>query len=413
MSDRGGGDDQASGESGTSKRPTKGQPVKGQAVKGQISDGEPMRVVVVDDSSFVRRAITRMLENDDRIEIVGQAATGEELITRLEEWNPDAITLDLSMPGMGGLQTLDHIMAHRPTPVIILSTHSAKDAPLTIEALHRGATDFIDKQQYSLVDFEALRSVIVQKLLHLRGITPLSVAGEPAAEEQKARAPVAETRSAPPAPRKRKPAPRAPRRPPPPEITAGRFDLLLVGASTGGPPTIQRLLEDLGPDFPLPVVIVQHMPKGFTSAFAERLNAHLPLHVREASDGEALRPATVYIAPAGLHLKFRRRGGEVLAVLDPEPAKLAHRPSVDVMLASAAQNLGRRCLAVLLTGMGSDGAAGMLRVRDAGGYTVGQDAASCVVYGMPRAAANLNALVEEVGLDALGIRLRTLLKDAG
>lgn len=376
----------------------------------------PLRVVVVDDSSFVRRAISRMLEADERIEIVGQAATGEELVTHLDEWRPDAITLDLSMPGMGGLQTLDHIMSRRPTPVIILSTHSAKDAPLTIEALHRGATDFIDKQQYSLVDFEALRGIIVQKLLQLRGVSPQPGVAPPRPGTDPKR---------PPAPGRNRAqrgaataGSRFEARERKGEATPGvapsaRFEIVVLGASTGGPPTIQRLLEDLGPSLPVPLVVVQHMPEGFTRAFAERLNTHLPLQVREAEDGETLLPGTVYIAPAGRHLRLARVGETLVARLDREPSQVSHRPSVDVLFESAAEVVGKRSLAVLLTGMGTDGAVGMLQVRKAGGLTLGQDAASCVVHGMPRAAANLHAVIEEASLERLGPRLRHLLGDPG
>ncbi|MCB1057663.1 MAG: chemotaxis-specific protein-glutamate methyltransferase CheB [Acidobacteria bacterium] len=375
--------------------------------------GGPLRVVVVDDSSFVRRAISRMLEADDRIEIVAQASTGEELVTHLDEWRPDAITLDLSMPGMGGLQTLDHIMSRRPTPVIILSTHSAKDAPLTIEALHRGATDFIDKQQYSLVDFEALRGVIVQKLLQLRGVSPRprrETGPAPARERSGTTSSRGKTAVRSPAAARS----RGTKAEPPATVDpAARFEVVVVGASTGGPPTIQRVLEDLGSLVRVPVVIVQHMPAGFTRAFAERLNTHLPLHVREAEDGETLLPGTVYIAPAGRHLRLARSGEMLVARLDAEPSQVSHRPSVDILFDSAAEVAGKRTLAVLLTGMGSDGAAGMLQVRKAGGWTLGQDAASCVVHGMPRAAANLHAVLEESSLERLGPRLRHLLGESG
>ncbi|MEM9293082.1 MAG: chemotaxis-specific protein-glutamate methyltransferase CheB [Acidobacteriota bacterium] len=393
------------------------------------SSSGPLRVAVVDDSSFVRKAISRMLENDERIDIVGQAASGEELLTHLLEWAPDAITLDLSMPGMGGLQTLDRVMAVRPTPVIILSTHSAKDAPLTIEALHRGAMDFIDKQQYSLVDFESLRAVILEKLLSVRsaslpsprrggtGEQPAAKtsprSSKPTARGKLGKSPQSQSqsrsRTGPQSraqPRTRGEAGavrRAPVQPSP------RFDVLLVGASTGGPPTIQKLLEDLGATVSVPVLVVQHMPKGFTRAFADRLNSHLEVSVREASDGERLELSTVYLAPAGMHLRVARREDQLFAQLTESPRHLTHRPSVDVLFESAARVVGRRCLAALLTGMGSDGAQGMARIADAGGYTVVQDMESCVVYGMPRAAKNLRAVREELSLDVLGGRLQQLL----
>ncbi len=360
--------------------------------------GSPLRVAVVDDSSFVRRAIARMLGDDPRLEIVGQASSGEELLAQLEHWQPDVITLDLSMPGMGGLQTLDRIMSQRPTPVIILSTHSAKDAPLTIEALHRGAMDFIDKQRYSLVDFESLRAVITEKILEVtEGTVPLTdktLTEKSLLQDVSTPEPVPEEAAV---------------QGDPKELCSKYFDLLLVGASTGGPPTIQRLLQDLGPEVPVPVAIVQHMPQGFTKAFAERLNAVLPLQVHEAIDGEPLLPAHVYIAPAGLHLRFSTSDDRYLVSLEAEPADVTHRPSVDVLYEAAAKTVGSRVLAVLMTGMGSDGAVGMMRLRHKGAYTVVQDQDSCVVYGMPRAAVKLQAAREEVAMEGMGKRLLEIL----
>lgn len=350
---------------------------------------------MVDDSSFVRRAIARMLEEEARVEIVGLASSGEELLMHLEEWAPDVITLDLSMPGMGGLSTLDRVMVLRPTPVIVLSTHSAKDAPATIEALHRGAMDFIDKAQYSLVDFQALREVILEKLLSVRAVS----LPEPVPPAQ------ADSRSSPRAasgPRRVAP------KPPPAARKSERFDALLIGASTGGPPAIQRLLEELGTP-PVPVLVVQHMPLGFTRAFAERLNAHLPLQVREVRNGELLAAATVYIAPAGRHLLLDKAEDRLVALLREEPRDARHRPSVDLLFRSGARVLGPRALVLLLTGMGADGAEGMGKILRAGGHTVAQDASSCVVYGMPKAAKARGAVREEVSLDDMGERIAKLL----
>lgn len=346
-----------------------------------------IRVALADDSSFIRRALARLLSQDDGIELMGTATCGEELLDQLDRWRPDAIILDLSMPGMGGLQTLDRIMATRPTPVIILSTHSKKDAPQTIEALHRGAMDFIDKQEYSLVDFDALRGVLLEKLRLATGM----VGDEP---------------DEPP-----------PRLPEPPRRTAGaawiapdtdEVGIVLLGASTGGPPAIERILRDLGSILPVPVAIVQHMPAGFTRAFADRLNAYLPLQVREAVDREPLLPGTVYIAPGGVHLTVIWEGGGLKAALSNEPTA-THRPSVDVLFASAAAVVGRRTVAVLLTGMGHDGARGMAELVRVGGRTFAQDEETSVIYGMPKAAVVAGGVGESLPLQAIGGRLREIL----
>jgi two-component system chemotaxis response regulator CheB len=366
-----------------------------------------IRVALADDSSFVRKAVARMLADETDVELVGSAGCGEELLDHLERWAPDAIILDLSMPGMGGLSTLDRIMTRRPTPVIILSTHSKKDAPQTIEALHRGAMDFIDKQQYSLVDFEALRNVLLEKIRHVtarESQTPLN--GAPRRGRRSATAGGAAI-TGPVAPR---PAPAVV---PAVPVDNGAPEVVLIGASTGGPPAIERILRDLGSQLPAPVLVVQHMPAGFTRAFAERLNAHLPLQVREVAHEEALLPGTVYIAPGGLHLRLARDGGQLRALLSAEPERTMHRPSVDVLFASASAVVGPRAVAALLTGMGQDGAEGMAELARAGGHTIAQDEASCVVYGMPRAAIVAGAVAETLPLPRIGGRLRELLAPAG
>lgn len=349
-----------------------------------------MRVAVVDDSAFIRKALTRMLASEDGLRVVGAAESGEELLDNLSSWRPDVITLDLTMPGMGGLQTLDRVMDERPTPVIILSTHAGEDAPLTIEALHRGAVDFIDKQRYSLMDFGALRAVLVEKILQV-------VSGP----GQRQRRPV-----------ERPPSRAAPAEAPPPEKVQGVsfYELVVMGSSTGGPPIIERILTDLGPDVDVPVVVAQHMPPRFTQAFAERLNAHLPLQVREASDGEALVGATAYIAPGGRNLRLlRSNDGRIVARLGSHDGRGYHQPSVDILFGSAAESAGERTIAVLLTGMGRDGAEGMAKLRRRGARTIAQDRESCIVYGMPQAAVQRGAVELSLPADRIGAHVRTLL----
>jgi two-component system chemotaxis response regulator CheB len=186
-------------------------------------------------------------------------------------------------------------------------------------------------------------------------------------------------------------------------------ELAVIGASTGGPPAIERILRDLGSRLPVPVAVVQHMPAGFTRAFAERLNAHMPLHVREAMHEEALLPGTVYIAPGGYHLRVARDRGQLRADLSLDPEGSMHRPSVDVLFASAAEVVGPRVVAALLTGMGQDGAEGMVGLIRLGVHTIAQDEASCVVYGMPRAALAAGGVTETLPLPRIGGRLRELL----
>lgn len=345
-----------------------------------------VRVAVVDDSTFIRKAITRMLEGHPQVQLVGSAGSGEELLTNLERWQPDVITLDLDMPGMGGLATLDRVMTQRPTAVIILSTHSGEGAPMTIEALHRGATDFIDKQRYSLVDFEALRGVLLEKIFQVTGVERVDDEEQETSESTPLVEPVTTDVSIP-----------------------GAYDVVVMGASTGGPPTIQTILERLGDSVPVPVVVVQHMPIGFTQAFAERLNAYLPIRVREVVVPERLMPETVYIAAAGNHLRITRQDAELRAEISTEPMDTPHVPSIDVLFESAARAVGRRAVGVLLTGMGSDGAKGLAALKQKGGYTLAQDEESCIVYGMPRSALALNAINEMGAPEMIGSRLSELI----
>lgn len=350
-----------------------------------------VRIAVADDSSFIRRAIARMFEKQPGVRLVGSAPNGEDLLASLEAWSPDVVILDLSMPGMGGLCTLDTIMARRPLPVIILSTHTRTGAPLTIEALHRGAVDFIDKQRYSLVDFEALRGILLEKIRQVTGKKP----GRREAGDTGQAAWV-----------------------PPPSWHADRApELAVLGASTGGPPALEQILRGLGADLPVPVAVVQHMPVGFTRAFAERLDANLPLRVCEPEQGEELCGGTVYIAPAGRHLRVVREGEGLRAALDEKLGQATlHCPSVDVLFSSVREAVGKRAVAVLLTGMGQDGAQGMVELMRDGAHTIAQDEASCVVYGMPRAALAAGGVCETLPLDSIGGRLRRLLlgpADAG
>lgn len=344
-----------------------------------------IRLAIVDDSTFVRKALHRLLDGVMGIKVVGTAASGEELLQSIEVWRPDMVTLDLSMPGMGGLETLDHILKWRQIPVIILSTHSQKDAPLTIEALHRGAVDFVDKQKYSITDFEALRGVLTERIL---GVVGRAATG---------RAVIA-------------PSVPAPRPPADPGSATGKFDALLIGASTGGPPAIQSVLEGLGTPLRVPVAVVQHMPEGFTKAFAQRLDGHLPFPVHEATPGEPFLPGHVYIGPTGRHIRFRYEGARVIVSLDMDAESCPHRPSVDALFESGARLYGKRAIGVLLTGMGRDGAEGMLALHREGAHTIGQDEESCVVYGMPKAAVQLGAVREQVPLPQIGARVAELLR---
>lgn len=339
---------------------------------------KPVRLAIVDDARFIRDALRRLLATEPRIAVVGTAASGAELLRHLDAWSPDVVTLDLEMPELDGLETLDRLMADRPLPVVILSTRSGAGAPQTIEALARGAVDFIDKEAYSLVDFEALRSVLVQKILTVAR-PPETGRGAPPAGE----------------------GPRA--------IPNQRYDLVVIGASTGGPRAVETVLGDLGHSVPVPIVVVQHMPAGFTEAFAARLDRCLPLAVREAAEGALLAAGEVLVAPGGRHLTLTRDERGMRVTLRDRMLDALHLPSVDALFRSALSTAGGRVAAALLTGMGRDGAQGMFELHAAGAHTIAQNEASCVVYGMPRAAVETGGASEVLALDRIGARLRDLL----
>jgi len=343
-----------------------------------------IRVAVVDDSPFIRKALAWMLAEEPGIVLVGTAGRGEELLENLERWRADLIVLDLAMPGLGGLATLAEIRNRRPTRVIILSDNLGQSGPRALEALNSGALDCVDKRDFSLVDFEALRKALVGR------IRQLARPARPRSDSEENRL---VTTAAPPV---------AAGVPLPAEGPA----LVLIGASTGGPPAVERVLCDLGPPLGCPLVVAQHMPAGFTRAFASRLAGRLPWKAQEIVDGERLLPGTVYIAPGGFHAAIENGRPGLAASLTPTADP--NQPSVDVLFVSAAAVVAGRALAVLLTGMGDDGARGMVELARAGSYTIAQDETTSVVFGMPRAAIEAGGARETLPLSSIGGRLRQL-----
>ncbi|HEV8177273.1 MAG TPA: chemotaxis-specific protein-glutamate methyltransferase CheB [Gemmatimonadales bacterium] len=315
------------------------------------------RVFVVDDSAFIRKALARVLQAEPGLSLVGQAASGEEAVEKIPEANPDLVTLDVAMPGMGGQEALRALLRWKPAlKVVMLSAYTKEGAEATIEALAGGAVDFIDKTSFNLLDLDTLHRQVIEKL-RIWGPKDSQVAARvamgAAAVDQAA------------------------------NLAAARCELCVIGASTGGPRALQAILERLSATFPMPVAIVQHMPAGFTQPFAERLDRLSQLKVSEAVDGDRLRPGRVVVGPAGRHLRITPG---LSVSLGDEIANGKHVPSVDVTMQSAAQARPGRVLGILLTGMGQDGAEGMAAIRVSGGLTIGESEASCVVYGMSRAA---------------------------
>jgi two-component system chemotaxis response regulator CheB len=323
----------------------------------------------VDDSAFVRKAVTRMLADAEDIEVVGTAADGEEGIEKARKLRPDVVTLDVKMPRLGGLETLERLMAEHPVPVLLLSSLTQEGAEVTLRGLELGAMDFVDKSSVEPMTMLSLAEELVTKVRALGG----------------ARVKV-----------------RRKRRPPPVPATEGeRSEVVVIAASTGGPSALQTLLSSLPAGLRAAILVVQHIPRGFTRSLADRLDARSAIPVAEAADGEAVEPGRVIIAPAGIHSRLRRRGGRVRLVLDEEPREALHRPSADVLMVSAAAIYGPRTVGVVLTGMGSDGTDGLRAIQTAGGLTLAESEETCAIYGMPKGAVAAGVVSRVVPLDRM------------
>ena len=339
------------------------------------------RVVVVDDSALVRGLLAEIINRQPDMQCVGAASDPYVAREMIRNLNPDVITLDVEMPRMDGIDFLGKLMRLRPTPVVMVSTLTERGAEVTMRALELGAVDFVAKPKIGVTDgLRLLADDITDKVrvaakAHLR---------RPAAPAKTGEAP----RSAAPA-------------------SLGRLStekIIFIGASTGGTEATKEVLVHLPPDFPA-VMITQHMPPGFTTSYAKRLDSLTRIRVKEATDGERVLPGHAYLAPGGLHLSVERSGANYIArVRDGEPVN-RHKPSVQVLFESAARVVGPNAFGMMLTGMGADGAKAMREMRDAGAYNVCQDEASCVVFGMPREAIAHGAAQEVLPLDRIAVHL--------
>ena len=337
-----------------------------------------VRVLVVDDSALMRKLISQILERDSDIEVVGTAMDGEFGLRKIEELNPQVVTLDLEMPRMDGMETLRQITRRYRLPVIVVSAHSTEGASATFKALGLGAFDFVAKPKNAAsAHMDEIAADLVGKI---KAAAKSQVIPRPAPLW------IETTKIA------NKPAFR-PRKEP--------SRIIAIGISTGGPNALQYLLSELPGDFSGSIVVVQHMPEGFTEMFARRLNECCSIDVKEAQSGDLLIAGRALICPGNRHIKVRRMPMGNIVVLSDEDRMNGHRPSVDVLFRSVATEFGSRAVGVLMTGMGDDGASGMGLLKNAGAVTIAQSEESCTVYGMPKAAIERGYATRVVPLDML------------
>lgn len=338
-----------------------------------------IRVLIVDDSALMRGLLSKLISMAPDMEVVGAAPDAQTAREMIKALNPDVMTLDVHMPKMGGLEFLERLMRLRPMPVVMVSSFTESGSETTLKALELGAIDFIGKPRAdsgrSMENYaeELVEKIRAAKGARLRGSMSSSAASPSLATP---------TRLG----------------------LAASGKIIFVGASTGGTEAIKEFLLGIPADCP-PILIVQHMPESFTASFARRLDSLCAPRVIEAQGNEKIEPGTVYIAPGHSHLLIRRGNSGFLTELAPTPPVNRHRPSVDVLFDSAAALVGRKAVGVILTGMGKDGAQGLLRLRQAGARTFGQDEASCVVYGMPREAFLIGAVEEQCSLEDIARRV--------
>jgi len=358
-----------------------------------------IKVIVIDDSFFMRKLLSDILNSDSKIEVVATAKDGKIGLERIKELKPDVVTLDYLMPGWNGLTTLKMIMKEQPTAVVMVSTHTKKDAPITLECLKNGAIDYVLKPSGSISwDIEQVKEELLKRV---KAAAEVDLKKLEALLKNKAKALVFKPR------------------------VLVREKVVAIGASTGGPAVLELILKALPKNMPSAILIVQHMSKVFTKSFAERLDRACQVKVKEAEDGEAVIPGTVYIAPGGQHMAVERKqikeeinpvrnqrflnGVKAIINLSKNPPVNEARPSVDVLMESVAEVYGENAIGIILTGMGSDGVEGLGVIGKAGGETIAQDENSSLIFGMPKRAIEKNVVDEILPSGRIAGRILRLL----
>jgi two-component system chemotaxis response regulator CheB len=345
-------------------------------------------VLIIDDSAYSRQTIKKMLESDPHIEVAGTASDGIDAMAKTLRLKPDLITLDLEMPEMDGFSFLRWLMQNRPTPVIIVSSFS--DSKTVFKALEFGAADFVAKPpRMASTEFEKLGKDLLRKVKGIKDLRmdKLSKNLELLQEENSLKTLT--------------------------ERPKNMIEAVAIGSSTGGPAALKILLGRLPSDFPPGIAISQHMPKGFTASFAERLNGISKVRIKEAGEGDELKHGKVLICPGGFHMFFKKRGSRIFASLREPKGTDKYIPSVDIMMSSLSEIFGRRMMGIVLTGMGNDGKAGMLEIKKRGGYTIAESEETAVVYGMPSEVIKAGAAERVLPISQIPIEMIRIIKGNG
>jgi two-component system chemotaxis response regulator CheB len=352
-----------------------------------------IRVMIVDDSAFMRQIFFHMLSNDPELVVVATARDGLDALTKIEQYRPDVVTLDVAMPNMDGLECLTKIMHDHPVPIVMVSSLTSDGAEPTIRSLELGAIDYVAKPSTTRVEeLESIQQELIQKVKAAAGVAIAKLERSPGLPGNTKTASLHTQAVFPP-------------------ITPATLDLeiMAIGSSTGGPKALYNLLPQLSAKFPLGVIVAQHMPKDFTGVFAKRLNAICRIEVVEARDGDRVKPGKVMIAPSGHQTRIYRKNDALLVEVSDQPGML-YKPSVDYLLQSIVDSCKGNAISILLTGMGSDGAAGMKKLRDLGARTIAEDESSCVVFGMPRVAIELGGAEYVEHLSDIYMRICSILE---
>lgn len=348
-------------------------------------------VLVVDDSSFIRKRICEILEADSHIEVIGTASNGREAVDKALDLHPDVITMDVEMPIMDGITAVREIMSRQPRPILMFSSLTTEGAQATLDALEAGAVDFLPK---NMDDISTDREFAKRQLrARVRLIGARGVSGRVSPPDG-----TRDSRAVAPPPRHAKEAPQA-------SVDLSQYELLLIGTSTGGPAALPRVLRQLPSSFPLPIVLLQHMPGSFTPPFAQRLDQLCRISVKHAVDRDVLTPGMAVLAPGGSQLEIEKKGSACMVRVREATNDQTYKPCVDITFASAAQAINGKVLAIVLTGMGADGRDGARKLKDKGATVWVQDEASCVVAGMPVAVAEAGLADRVLPLDEIGALL--------